>query len=155
MSPARGGAEPPPARGGGAETGAGDGAGVEAAPRARRYSGARRRRQGRRAKEKADEPGSFSKNTPKTVERQRRPLVDQNISKADNKGLLHPRATTKGDPAHTGAPSILAKLKGSVNVLACLAEHSGDLFQCTDQFKSKKKKGSEDSENSESPDKKK
>ena len=99
-------------------------------------------------KKKADELGELfqehakaqSANAKNAVEAQIKKHFEGKTNKEIVKTLI--ALTAKGGLRLTeGALSILATiLKVSVNVLACLAEHSGDLFQCTDQFKSKKKK---------------
>ena len=150
-------AAPPPARRGGAETGA-----LVTAPASRLHlvlaAGQRSAETSGKAelKKKADELGElFQKHASEKSERAKKAIeaqIKKHFEGKTNKEIVKTliALTAKGGLKLTeGALSILATiLKGSVNVLACLAEHSGDLFQCTDQFKPKKKKGSENSEDS-------
>lgn len=154
-------AEPPPIWRGGAETGV-----LVTAPASRLHLvlavGQRSAETSGKAelKKKADELGElFQKHASEQSERAKQAIEDQikkHFEGKTNKEIVKTliALTAKGGLKLTqGALSILATiLKGSVNVLACLAEHSGDLFQCKDQFASKKTKGSD---NSKDPDKKK
>ena len=150
-------AAPPPARRGGAETGA-----LVTAPASRLHlvlaAGQRSAETSGKAelKKKADELGElFQKHASEKSERAKKAIeaqIKKHFEGKTNKEIVDDFQRDREGGTQKKRAKRGTILKGSVNVLACLAEHSGDLFQCTDQFKPKKKKGSE---NSEDADKKK